>query len=263
MNRREFMQLSGSATAGAAMAEAVVTATAAAQPSPAQSRASKPARMKVGTQHGDSDAILRAMAGFGVTNICSRLPSAKMDDAWSVEGLTRPQGTRGVLRHQPRHGAAAPQLQRDLELREPCDHAWPSADRDRQIDDICQMIRNCARAGIPGVKYNLTFIGVPRTTPTVGRGKARYSTFVYAEGKQEPPLTEAGRIDTDTYWERITYFLDRVVPVANEYKVRMGCHPQDPGMPKGKGLARGSRPCSDRSTDSSVSSRSRRVRTTD
>ena len=37
------------------------------------------------------------------------------------------------------------------------------------------------------------------------------------------------------YWERITYFLDRVVPVAEEYKVRMGCHPQDPGMPKGKG----------------------------
>ena len=89
MNRREFMQLSGSATAGAAMAEAVVTATAAASPLPPQSRASKPARMKVGTQHGDSDAILRAMAGFGVTNICSRLPSAKMDDAWSVEGLTR------------------------------------------------------------------------------------------------------------------------------------------------------------------------------
>ena len=36
-------------------------------------------------------------------------------------------------------------------------------DRERQIDDICQMIRNTARAGIPSVKYNLTFIGVPRT----------------------------------------------------------------------------------------------------
>ena len=234
MNRREFMQLSGSATAGAAMAEAVVTATAAASPLPAQSRASKPARMKIGTQHGDSDAILRAMAGFGVTNICSRLPSAKMDDAWSVEGLTR------LKERVASFGISLDMVPLPLSSSEISSSESPavmlaSADRDRQIDDICQMIRNCARAGIPGVKYNLTFIGVPRTTPTVGRGKARYSTFVYAEGKQEPPLTEAGRIDTDTYWERITYFLDRVVPVANEYKVRMGCHPQDPGMPKGKG----------------------------
>ncbi len=33
------------------------------------------------------------------------------------------------------------------------------------------------------------------------------------------------------FWERITYFLDRVIPVANEYKIRMACHPHDPGMP--------------------------------
>jgi hypothetical protein len=36
--------------------------------------------MKVGTQHGDSDVILREMAGFGVNNICSRLPSERLDD---------------------------------------------------------------------------------------------------------------------------------------------------------------------------------------
>ena len=33
------------------------------------------------------------------------------------------------------------------------------------------------------------------------------------------------------FWERITYFLERVVPVAEEYKIRMACHPHDPGMP--------------------------------
>ena len=33
------------------------------------------------------------------------------------------------------------------------------------------------------------------------------------------------------FWERITYFLDRIIPVANEYKIRMACHPQDPGVP--------------------------------
>jgi mannonate dehydratase len=97
------------------------------------------------------------------------------------------------------------------------------------------MIRNVAQAGIRSAKYNLTIIGIPRTTPTRGRGGARYSTFKYEDARQDPPLTAAGPIDADTYWERITYFLQRVVPVAEEHKVRLACHPQDPGMPTGKG----------------------------
>ena len=44
-----------------------------------------------------------------------------------------------------------------------------------------------------------------------------------------------GPVSADVYWERITYFLDRVIPVANQEKVRLCCHPHDPGMPKGKG----------------------------
>ena len=31
-----------------------------------------------------------------------------------------------------------------------------SPERDREIDDICQMIRNASRAGIPALKYNMT-----------------------------------------------------------------------------------------------------------
>jgi mannonate dehydratase len=108
-------------------------------------------------------------------------------------------------------------------------------ERDREIDEICRMIGNVARAGIPAVKYNMSVLGVVRTEPTVGRGGAAYSTFSHAKAKQEPPLTEAGPVPADVYWERITYFLDRVVPVAEEHKVRLACHPHDPGMPHDKG----------------------------
>ena len=40
--------------------------------------------------------------------------------------------------------------------------------------------------------------------------------FSYAKAKQEPALTEAGPVNEDAYWERITYFLKRVMPVADE-----------------------------------------------
>jgi mannonate dehydratase len=111
-----------------------------------------------------------------------------------------------------------------------------SPERDREIDQLCEMIRNVSRAGIPAVKYNLNILGVVRTEPTSGRGGARLSTFVYDKARQEPPLTAAGKVTSEMAWERIDYFLKRVVPAAEEFKVRLACHPHDPGMPEAKGF---------------------------
>ena len=110
------------------------------------------------------------------------------------------------------------------------------------------MIRNAGAAGIPSLKYNLTLLGVVRTGRVPGRGGASLSSFDYAQAKQEPPLTEAGPMPADIYWDRITYFLKRVVPVAEESKVKIALHPQDPGMPRGRASA-ASTPCSARWTD--------------
>src|SRR5215475_2191932 len=92
MDRRKFVRLDGSGIATGVFTEAVVTAQVAAK-LPRQSGVSKgkprKALMKVGTQHGDSNEILRVLAGFGVNYICSRLPSERLDERWSVEGLSR------------------------------------------------------------------------------------------------------------------------------------------------------------------------------
>ena len=219
------------------------TAVQAATPDMSQSssrdrnaRTSAKGLMKVGTQHDSSDEVLAVLAAFGVTNICSRLPSARFDDQWSVESLTR------LRERVERFGITLDMVPLPMSsnpiarAENPNILLGKSPERDREIDDICQMIRNASRAGIPSLKYNLTLLGVPRTANTPGRGGARYSTFVYDEASQDPPLTEAGVVGPDIYWERITYFLTRVIPVAEEHKVRMACHPQDPGMPKGKGF---------------------------
>jgi mannonate dehydratase len=238
MNRREFVRLAAGGVSMPALAEAVVTAQQARSPAVSGIVApttSPKVKMKVGTQHGDSDAILRACAAFGVNNICGGLPSARMDAAWSVESLSR-------LRDRvASHGISLDMVPLPMSSSEitraemPAVYLGQSPERDRNIDDICQMIRNCARAGVMQVKYNFTIIGIPRSGSAPGRGGSRYSEFVYERAKQDPPTTIAGKVDADTYWERITYFLERVVPVAEEYKVRIGCHPQDPGVPKGSG----------------------------
>ncbi len=237
MDRREFVKLAGAGMTAGALAETMVAAQVAQSPRrPAPRAASGGAasvKFKVGTQHGDSDAVLKAMAAFGVNNICSRMPSAKMDENWSVEALTRLRErveSYGIsLDMVPITMTSAPIQSAQM----PAIFLGQDPERDRNIEDICQQIRNCARAGIFQVKYNFTILGIPRTGTVKGRGPSRYSEFVLANDKGSQTQTIAGRVDEDTYWERITYFLERVVPVAEEYKVRIGCHPQDPGVPKG------------------------------
>lgn len=192
--------------------------------------------MKLGTQHVSDDATLKVLAALGVTHICSDVPSRKFDEAWSVDGLTKLRervesyGIKLAAVPLPLSSAYITKAENpDIML-------GKSPERDREIDTICQMIRNSARAGIPMLKYNMTILGVVRTEPTRGRGGCSYSTFVYDKASQNPPLTEAGAVSADAMWERITYFLQRVLPVAEENKVRMACHPHDPGMPEDRGF---------------------------
>jgi mannonate dehydratase len=108
-----------------------------------------------------------------------------------------------------------------------------SPQRDRDIEAVQNLIRDCAAAGIPAIKYNMNILGGPRSGHTPGRGDAMLSTWRAKDSHPMPALTRAGRVDADRYWERITYFLERVIPAAEEYKIRMACHPQDPGTPPG------------------------------
>ncbi len=227
MHRRTFATLAGMAAVAPPQIQRAQVPRAATP---------KKALMKVGTQHGSSDEILRVLAGLGVNHICSSLPSPRLDDNWSVEGLSR------LRERVERFGikldiVPLPMSSHYIARAEmPNIMLGKSPERDREIDQICQMIRNASRAGIPCLKYNMTILGVVRSERTPGRGGSSYSTFIYDQAKQEPPLTEAGPVSAEQKWERIAYFLKRVIPVAEEHKVRMACHPHDPGMPRDKGF---------------------------
>jgi len=237
MKRRNFLSTSAATAAGASAAAAVMAtpAAAAAAKSFHPSLSGRPGVMKLGTQNASDDVSLGLFAAFGLTSICSTLPSRKYDENWSVDSL------KALRERVEKHKINLDMVPLPLSSAYITKHEYPdimkgnSPQRDRDIEDIQNIIRNISRAGIPAAKYNMSILGVVRTERTIGRGGASLSTFVYDKGKQDPPLTEAGPVPADLYWERITYFLERVVPVAAEYKVKIACHPHDPGMPKGKG----------------------------
>jgi mannonate dehydratase len=111
--------------------------------------------------------------------------------------------------------------------------ALPS--RDAELAVIAQRVRAAGEAGVPCLKYNLNFLGVPRTGRVRGRGGAMYSHFNVAEWTDHS-LTEVGPISEERAWEAITYFLERIVPVAEAAGVRLACHPHDPAVPHDTGL---------------------------
>jgi mannonate dehydratase len=187
--------------------------------------------MKLGTQQGSSsDDMLRYFAQFGLTHICGTPPPAGPDGAWKAEDLRR-------LRERVESFGIKlamlplPLLSSGLDKAElPHIMLGKSPERDREIDIVCEDIRAAAKAGIPSLKYNLNILGVVRTERTPGRGGSSYSTFDFEKAK-DGKLTAAGRVSAEEMWDRITYFLRRVVPVADESKVRIACHPHDPAVP--------------------------------
>ena len=86
LDRRAFARLVG----GGALAACAAELRAESAPTKAPPSPPGPARtlMKVGTQHDSSDETLAVLAALGVDHICSRLPYERLDEHWSVDGLT-------------------------------------------------------------------------------------------------------------------------------------------------------------------------------
>jgi mannonate dehydratase len=109
--------------------------------------------------------------------------------------------------------------------------------RDEQMDNWCQVLRAIGAAGVPATATTFYAISHFRTPPTVGRGGSRYSTWDYEEFLKNPPQHPGKEITEERMWENIAYFLQRVVPVAEEAGVRIALHPDDPPVPEPLGGA--------------------------
>lgn len=110
----------------------------------------------------------------------------------------------------------------------------PGAARDREIEIIAGNIEKASKIGVHIITYHWTAIPIRRNRTTTGRGNVRYNGFRLEENWKDLPAGAAGRVTHEDYWERITHFLTKVVPVAKQHDVRLACHPYDPpGLPFG------------------------------
>jgi len=192
--------------------------------------------MYVASQEVYDDDTLRFLKQMGVDHV-DTLPSRGMgleeDGYWHADALMRAREhveSLGLTLDAVHFPLTSAGIERQI---------WPNImlgtpERDRDIEKACKSIEAAAKAGIPLLLYNLAILPVVRGQRAPGRGGVTYSLFVYEEMKDGPPLPYAP-VTADMAWERIEYFVERVIPVADEFGVKMGCHQHDPGMPAGVG----------------------------
>lgn len=207
----------------------------------------RPVLMKVGCQHGGTGKEnLEFLARHGVFNMDGGAPKFIPGVGWDLQdSLAKKEACEkyGIsldAYHLPLTSAGIDRVT------VPNIMLGKSPERDREIEMIQQMISVAAKSDVKLLLYNTTIHPVLRTGRTVDptRGNASYSTWNYEEAlKRNDPKTIAGDVSVDEIYERITYLLDRILPVAEEYNVKLGNHIADPPVPAGyRGITRWNSP---------------------
>jgi mannonate dehydratase len=127
--------------------------------------------------------------------------------------------------------------------------------RNEQIENLKELIRRVGQAGIPIFGYNFSIAGVwGHVRGPWARGGAETVAFLGPDGPEETPIPNGmvwnmiydpnappgtiGAVTSEQLWERLEYFLNEMLPVAEEAGVRLAAHPDDPPMPAIRQTAR-------------------------
>jgi len=110
--------------------------------------------------------------------------------------------------------------------------------RDEQIGHMQNTIRNMGRAGIPVLGIDWMPSGVWSTEPRAPRrGGSTARRFNLSE-HPEDQITHGRVFTEDEMWENFVYYMERILPVAEEVGVTFAVHPDDPPVESLGGIGR-------------------------
>jgi len=249
IQRRSFVKTiaSGSVSAAVLGTSMATSALSSAAQQSAKQVQPKKVLMKVGCQSGGTTKEnLEFKARHGVFNIDGGSPKYikgvgwDLQDAMAMKEACEKYGIALDAFHFPLTSAGIDKVET------PNIMLGKSPARDREIEMLQQMISVAGKTGVHCINYNTIILPILRTGLTVDpkRGNASYNTWNYQEAiSRKEPLTIAGVVTIDQMYERITYLLDRLIPVAEEYKVRLANHIADPPTHVGyRGITRWNSP---------------------
>jgi mannonate dehydratase len=228
MKRREFARKLATGVAGASL-------TATGPCASASPRVAVPSRKNVlmhvgGDYHSvagqgiTSPQNLQYNLRYGAKHLTAQVAKKSPDGAWDRDELMR------MKDNCDRFGVELEAIRMDpgyIQQR-------PGPSRDHMLAAILANIQLASAIGIKYITYHWTVIPIRRNEHRSGRGGSTYTGFTLEHHWQDLPVGKAGKVASEDYWERIGYFLEKAVPVAKQFNVRLACHPYDPpGLPLG------------------------------
>jgi mannonate dehydratase len=234
MERKKFFKLVGAGSLGAVTLSKTMGCTSGIGQNPGEPSGKKRVLMKVGCEAGGTTKEnLEFKARCGVFNIDGGAPEMIKGVGWDLEdSLAKKEacekyGITLEAYHLPLDSSGIDRTSMpDVML-------GRSPERDKEIEILQNCIRVAGKTGIQFVTYNTTILPILRTRGVTDpkRGNATYSSWNYDEAlKLNEPKTIAGDVSVDEIFERITYLLDRLMPVAKEYNVKLANHIADPPL---------------------------------
>lgn len=182
----------------------------------------------------------------GVTGIVTAIYDIPVGEVWPYEKILELKNTveaagmrLSVIESVPVH--------EDIKLGKPS--------RDRYIENYCATLRNLSKAGINIVCYNfmpvfdwtrseldhrladgsnaLIYVReqVEKMDPVSGELSLPGWDASYTKESLKSVFDDYANISEEDLWNNLKYFLERVIKVAEEVKVKMAIHPDDPPWP--------------------------------
>ncbi len=188
----------------------------------------------------------------GVTGIVSAIYDIPVGEVWSLKRIMKLKKTvedagleLSVIESVPVHE----------------DIKTGDGNRDRYIENYCETLRNLSKAGIDCVCYNFMPVfdwtrsdlafrlpdgsnalmydndTVLKMNPLKGELSLPGWDSSYTKDGMKELLNKYKNISEEDLWDNLKYFLDRVIKTAEEVKVKMAIHPDDPpwsifGLPR-------------------------------
>lgn len=188
----------------------------------------------------------------GVTGIVSAIYDIPVGEAWSYERIIE-------LKNEIEAAGLELSVIESVPVHE--DIKTGDGDRDRYIENYCTTLKNLAKAGIDCVCYNFMPVfdwtrsdlhhrltdgsyalsydneTVLKMNPLSGDLSLPGWDASYTKEDMKSLLEKYQSISEEDLWNNLKYFLDKVIKVAEEVKIKMAIHPDDPpwgifGLPR-------------------------------
>ena len=182
----------------------------------------------------------------GITGVVSALYDVPVGDAWGRARL-------GTLKAQIDDAGLRFAVVESIPVHEDIKLGRPT--RDRLIENFCKSVCVMGELGIPVLCYNFMPVfdwtrtdlahrlpdgstalayddrALARVDLSRGTGDLPGWATAYQPTELQALLAAYREVDTERLWDNLAYFLERVVPVAEQAGVRLAIHPDDPPWP--------------------------------